>query len=66
MRLEMAKAAASYLHPRLQAIEPPGKDQETAPPSFRVIFVLPLEDSAPRQMPHQAETEHRKSPWPRG
>lgn len=54
VRLEMAKAAAPYLHPRLQAIEHLGKDEETIPRSIRVVFVSPDHVSAQRQITHEA------------
>lgn len=39
VRLEMAKAAAPYLHPRLQAIEHAGKNEKAIPRSLTVRFV---------------------------
>ena len=41
IRNDMAKAAAPYLHPRLQAIEHSGKDEEKIPRSIRIQFVSP-------------------------
>jgi hypothetical protein len=38
-RLEMAKAAAPYLHPRLQAVEHTGQDEKNAQRRFVVEFV---------------------------
>jgi hypothetical protein len=39
VRLEMAKAAAPYLHPRLQAIEHSGKDAESPAHQYVARFV---------------------------
>ena len=41
IRNDMAKAAAPFLHPRLQAIEHSGKDGGTIPCSIIVRFVPP-------------------------
>lgn len=40
-RLDAAKAAAPYVHPRLQAIEETDKDKDLAPLSLEVVFVAP-------------------------
>ncbi|MBU6482465.1 MAG: hypothetical protein KGS09_18215 [Nitrospirae bacterium] len=64
VRLEMAKAAAPYLHPRLQAIEHSGKDEETLPRSIRVVFVSPDQVSAQRQITHEAGADNRVHAWP--
>ena len=39
VRLEMTKAAAPYLHPRLQAIEHSGKEEEAISKNLVIHFV---------------------------
>jgi len=41
VRLEMAKAAAPYLHPRLQAVEHTGKDEKYATPQRWHVELVP-------------------------
>ena len=52
VRLEMAKAAAPYLHPRVQAIEHSGKTRNSARRSLTVNFV----SVDGRPMPHPNRT----------
>lgn len=58
VRLEMAKAAAPYLHPRLQAIEHIDKNKKEIPRSLTVQFVSPNG----RPMPHPNKTIHERIP----
>ena len=64
VRLEMAKAAAPYLHPRLQAIEHSGKDEETIPRSITVKFISENEVSAQSPNRREAGDANRVHAWP--
>jgi len=52
-RFEAAKAAAPYVHPRLQAVEPPGKDGKPTVMEhrFNIVFVKPGAKDAQPQTP---------------
>lgn len=64
VRMEMAKAAAPYLHPRLQAIEHSGKDEETIPRSITVKFISANDVSAQRPNRTEAGDANRVHAWP--
>jgi hypothetical protein len=55
VRLDMAKAAAPYVHPRLAAVEQSGKNGESLPQSIQITFV------SPNHARKQASGEHQES-----
>ena len=50
LRLDMAKAAAPYVHPRLASVEQMNRGDQPAPLSIEVVFVNPESQLAPAML----------------
>ena len=60
----MAKAAAPYLHPSLQAVEHSAKDEQAYPRSIKVVFVNSSSDSEQIKIrPETVSKLFRPSVW---
>jgi hypothetical protein len=59
VRLDAAKSASPYLHPRLQTIAHVSKDEVGPPPCVEIVFVSPEpQPLAPPVLKHEPPTLH--------